>query len=108
MLFYLDNWESVVPGAVPPQLARAEMRARYYGMGNPMRLDSARQRLPKGINENYGRELMELHTLGVDGGYLQADVIAAARILTGWSIDRPRQDRDSSSMTGLTITAGGS
>jgi uncharacterized protein (DUF1800 family) len=68
------------------------MRARYYGMGNPLRLDSAKQRLPKGINENYGRELMELHTLGVDGGYVQADVIAAARILTGWSIERPRQD----------------
>ena len=91
MLFYLDNWESVVPGAVPPQLARAEARARF-GRGNPMRLDSAKQRLPKGINENYGRELMELHTLGVDGGYTQADVIAAARILTGWSIERPRQD----------------
>ena len=91
MLFYLDNWESVAPGAVPPQLARAEARARF-GRGNPMRLDSAKQRLPKGINENYGRELMELHTLGVDGGYTQADVIAAARILTGWSIERPRQD----------------
>ena len=91
MLFYLDNWESVAPGAVPPQLARAEMRARF-GMGNPMRLDSMAQRLPKGINENYGRELMELHTLGVDGGYTQEDVIAAARILTGWSIARPRQD----------------
>ncbi|HKV71099.1 MAG TPA: DUF1800 family protein, partial [Gemmatimonadales bacterium] len=46
MLFYLDNWESVAPGAVPPQLARAEARARF-GRGNPMRLDSARQRLPK-------------------------------------------------------------
>jgi uncharacterized protein (DUF1800 family) len=95
MLFYLDNWESVVPGAVPPQLARAQARARmgYFGRGtNPARLDSASKRLPKGINENYGRELMELHTLGVDGGYTQADVIAAARILTGWSIEKPRQD----------------
>jgi len=91
MLFYLDNWESVAPGAVPPQLARAEARARF-GRGNPARLDSVAQRLPKGINENYGRELMELHTLGVDGGYTQADVIAAARILTGWGIERPRQD----------------
>jgi uncharacterized protein (DUF1800 family) len=95
MLFYLDNWESVVPGAVPPQLARAQARARmgFFGRGaNPARLDSAAKRLPKGINENYGRELMELHTLGVDGGYTQADVIAAARILTGWSIEKPRQD----------------
>ena len=95
MLFYLDNWESVVPGAVPPNLARAEARARFGRGGrggNPARLDSMAQRMPKGINENYGRELMELHTLGVDGGYTQADVIAAARILTGWSIERPRQD----------------
>ena len=91
MLFYLDNWESVAPGAVPPQLARAERRARF-GMGNAMRLDSVARRLPQGLNENYGRELMELHTLGVDGGYTQADVIAAARILTGWGIARPRQD----------------
>ena len=92
MLFYLDNWESVVPGAVPPNLARAETRARFGRGGNPARLDSMAQKMPKGINENYGRELMELHTLGVDGGYTQADVIAAARILTGWSIERPRQD----------------
>ena len=92
MLFYLDNWQSVAPGSIPPNLVRAEIRARSYGMGNSMRLDSAVARLPKGINENYGRELMELHTLGVDGGYTQADVIAAARILTGWSIDKPRQD----------------
>jgi uncharacterized protein (DUF1800 family) len=44
----------------------------------------------KGINENYGRELMELHTLGVDGGYTQRDVQEVARALTGWSIDRPQ------------------
>jgi len=93
MLFYLDNWESVAPGAVPPRLARAEAMARAgRGRVNPARLDSLARRLPQGINENYGRELMELHTLGVDGGYTQADVIAVARILTGWSIDRPRQD----------------
>ena len=41
----------------------------------------------KGLNENYARELMELHTLGVDGGYTQDDVVALARILTGWTID---------------------
>jgi len=92
MLFYLDNWESVAPGAIPPQLARAEIRAQYGMGGNLQRIDSMASRLPKGINENYGRELMELHTLGVDGGYTQADVIAAARILTGWSIEKPRQD----------------
>ena len=49
-------------------------------------------RAPKGINENYARELMELHTLGVDGGYTQDDVINVARILTGWSIAQPQED----------------
>ena len=50
------------------------------------------QKRPQGgLNENYARELMELHTLGVDGGYTQQDVIAVAKILTGWTIDRPQQ-----------------
>ncbi|HEY6193610.1 MAG TPA: DUF1800 domain-containing protein [Candidatus Eisenbacteria bacterium] len=66
MLFYLDNVESVAPG-------------RALG---PNR---------RGINENYARELLELHTLGVDGGYTQADVIDVARILTGWSMEPPAQ-----------------
>jgi uncharacterized protein (DUF1800 family) len=48
----------------------------------------------KGINENYGRELMELHTLGVDGGYTQKDVQEVARAFTGWSIDRPQRSGD--------------
>jgi uncharacterized protein (DUF1800 family) len=80
MMFYLDNWQSVTPGARPPQFAR--IAARRPDLAN---------RMPQGINENYARELMELHTLGVDGGYTQADVIAVARILTGWSIARPQQ-----------------
>ncbi|MBW9334973.1 DUF1800 domain-containing protein [Herbaspirillum sp. RU 5E] len=63
MLYYLDNWLS-------------------SGAGTP----GARGRF-KGLNENYARELMELHTLGVDGGYQQADVITLARILSGWTID---------------------
>jgi len=68
MLFYLDNWQSQAPrddGAVP------------LVAGGPRR---------PGLNENYGRELMELHTLGVDGGYTQEDVIAVARAFTGWTI----------------------
>jgi len=78
MLFYLDNAQSVAPGSAPPFLAR---RARQRpGQG-----------VRTGINENYARELLELHTLGVDGGYTQQDVIAVARIFTGWSIDRPQQ-----------------
>jgi uncharacterized protein (DUF1800 family) len=64
MLFYLDNWENSVPGSAMPN-------------GRPV-----------GLNENYARELMELHTLGVDGGYSQDDVIALARILTGWGLAR--------------------
>jgi uncharacterized protein (DUF1800 family) len=52
--------------------------------------DSTR-RPPRGLNENYARELLELHTLGVDGGYSQEDVIEVARAFTGWSIDKPRQ-----------------
>src|SRR5438046_3750957 len=80
MLFYLDNWESVAPGASPP----VPLSARRRG-GQGVR------RMPKGINENYARELLELHTLGVDGGYTQQDVIEVARIFTGWSIERPQQ-----------------
>jgi uncharacterized protein (DUF1800 family) len=79
MLFYLDNWESVAPGAAPPAVARGFVP------------DSLRRRLPTGPNENYARELLELHTLGVDGGYTQQDVIEVARVLTGWSIARPAQ-----------------
>ncbi len=102
MLFYLDNWESVAPGSVPPAALRLRARplfGRRPGLFDPMR-DPARQdsvrrraleRMPKGINENYARELLELHTLGVEGGYTQQDVIAVARIFTGWSIERPQQ-----------------
>ncbi|MSR07248.1 MAG: DUF1800 domain-containing protein [Gemmatimonadetes bacterium] len=99
MLFYLDNAQSVAPGSEPPQLARLrQARGRPGRMGfgmNPERAESlmarAEERRPKGINENYARELMELHTLGVDGGYTQQDVQNVARILTGWSINQPRQ-----------------
>jgi uncharacterized protein (DUF1800 family) len=80
MMFYLDNWQSVTPGSRPPQFARAAARRPEIAA-----------RMPQGINENYARELMELHTLGVDGGYTQGDVIAVARMLTGWSIARPQQ-----------------
>jgi len=71
MLFYLDNWMSVSPNA---PVARRQPN-------NPRR----------GINENYARALMELHTLGVDGGYTQKDVLEVARCFTGWTIIRPRQ-----------------
>jgi len=72
MLYYLDNFQSVSPDA---DLA-SRMRA------NPKRA----AKLPDGINENYARELMELHTLGVDGGYSQQDISEVARAFTGWTI----------------------
>jgi uncharacterized protein (DUF1800 family) len=91
MLFYLDNWQSTVP--------------RPDGRG-------------RGLNENYGRELLELHTLGVDGGYTQKDVIAVARCFTGWTIQGPQRgggfefndrmhDKGEKVVLGATIPAGG-
>lgn len=79
MLFYLDNWQSQADSAHPtlPDLRVA---------GRPRLRAIANQRPRRGLNENYARELMELHTLGVDGGYSQTDVIEVARALTGWSI----------------------
>ena len=92
MLLYLDNAQSVVPGATPPELARLERRTNRM---RPAQVDSVRRaiarRLPTGINENYARELLELHTLGVDGGYTQGDVENVARMLTGWSVARSAQ-----------------
>ena len=94
MLFYLDNWESV--GAQSP----------------------AAQRRHLGLNENYGRELLELHTLGVDGGYTQKDVTEVARSFTGWTIRQPQQvaefdfnprmhDDGEKTVLGVRIPAGG-
>ena len=85
MLFYLDNWQSSAPN-VQPARAQARPRARLQPLLQP-----PPQRQSRGLNENYGRELMELHTLGVDAGYTQKDVVEVARALTGWTIDRPQQ-----------------
>ena len=82
MLFYLDNARSVADEEHRP--AGYAAAAARFGGANP--------NAPKGLNENYARELMELHTLGVDGGYTQKDVTELARVLTGWSIGRPRED----------------
>jgi uncharacterized protein (DUF1800 family) len=76
MLFYLDNHSSIGPHSI------AAMRAQ----ANP----AAKNRDP-GLNENYARELMELHTLGVDGGYTQKDVTEVAKVFTGWTIEEPRK-----------------
>jgi len=81
MLLYLDNAESIGPNS------RAAERARMNAARNAGNAKKAEE----GLNENYARELMELHTLGVNGGYTQADVIQVARILTGWTVDRPQR-----------------
>jgi len=97
MLFFLDNWESV--GATAPQRGNAKRPVR-------------------GLNENYARELMELHTLGVDGGYTQKDVTEVARCFTGWTIRQPREggdffyndrvhDKGEKTVLGVKIPAGG-
>jgi uncharacterized protein (DUF1800 family) len=104
MLFYLDNWQSVGPNSQAAKFGRGEIgaggrRGRYArrrGIYQPTpqqqeRIDKAKQRIPKGLNENYAREVMELHTLGVNGGYSQKDVTELARVLSGWSIERPRE-----------------
>ena len=117
MLYYLDNWQSVADSG-RPVLARGEARGArgegraMRGRGTPGRgrpvtgrrpgrapaaraaADSAMPARParrRGLNENYGRELLELHTVGVDGGYTQQDVIDVARAFTGWTIETPRQ-----------------
>ncbi|GAB5389251.1 MAG: hypothetical protein Alpg2KO_22190 [Alphaproteobacteria bacterium] len=69
MLLYLDNAQSLGPNS------------------------RAGRRSGRGLNENLAREILELHTLGVDGGYTQDDVIALAKIITGWSVERPRRGR---------------
>lgn len=87
MLYYLDNWESVAPNSfeVGPYAPR---RGTVNGVPNSV-IPNGLQRLAHGLNENYGREIMELHTLGVKGGYTQADVIAVARCFTGWTVRSP-------------------
>jgi uncharacterized protein (DUF1800 family) len=103
MLFYLDNWQSVA--AQQPNAKQAKQTKQ------------AKQNV-RGLNENYARELMELHTLGVDGGYTQQDIIEVARCFTGWTITAPKEggsfsfndknhDKGEKTVLGVTIPAGG-
>jgi len=98
MLFYLDNFQSVSPdannrpnnrrddrGPLMRRLQQQQQQQQQPGQQQPQQ-----QRPRRGINENYARELMELHTLGVDGGYTQKDVQEVARCFTGWTIFQPR------------------
>jgi|SRR5450432_93459 len=107
MLFYLDNWLSVGPDSDEAQGLRRKppnrdfnrgfggrgMRRRFPAPPPPRRQAKAKRKLD-GLNENYGRELMELHTLGVNGGYTQHDVTEVARVFTGWTIREPRKGGD--------------
>jgi uncharacterized protein (DUF1800 family) len=112
MLFYLDNFESRSPNSQPAnqaggrlaQLVRSgnltpQMRERIktnQGLTDAeldqriKRLQNQQQRARVGLNENYARELMELHTMGVDSGYTQKDIVEVARAFTGWTIADPR------------------
>jgi uncharacterized protein (DUF1800 family) len=96
MLFYLDNYLSADPNAAQRAASERAMRqqARYRRFGGPppARPVQQQKKNTRGLNENYGRELMELHTLGVDGGYTQKDVTEVARCFTGWSIEKPKVD----------------
>jgi uncharacterized protein (DUF1800 family) len=96
MLFYLDNWLSVGPHS---EMALGMPRAGSYRRGpfgipvyrppNPNAQQKKNKR--EGLNENYARELMELHTLSVNGGYSQKDVTEVAKVFTGWTLKQPRQ-----------------
>src|ERR1700726_258956 len=91
MLFYLDNYLSADPRAFAPKHAPPAKHTpppKHSAPSHPLPPLGGK----RGLNENYGRELMELHTLGVDGGYNQEDVIAVARAFTGWTIESPREN----------------
>jgi uncharacterized protein (DUF1800 family) len=89
MLFYLDNWLSVGPNSDVangvPKNANKAWRRRSVSTTTQSKGKRS------GLNENYGRELMELHTLGVNGGYTQKDVTEVARVFTGWTLKRPKE-----------------
>jgi len=99
MLFYLDNARSMADSTQPTLAGggRREAGSVRGGIFGRRRVPVQRpprqqqQRKHPGLNENYGRELLELHTLGVDGGYTQQDVINVARAFTGWTIRPPAQ-----------------
>jgi uncharacterized protein (DUF1800 family) len=90
MLFYLDNWLSVGPDSAQA-LGIPQHPNGPYGRRYPPRPRPNQGKRPSGLNENYGRELLELHTLSVNGGYSQRDVTEVAKVFTGWTIDKPYQ-----------------
>ncbi len=87
MLFYLDNWMSEGPNSMKGLgiSAHPSRYAPHYPPGSPY----VKRKQNNGLNENYGRELLELHTLSVNGGYSQRDVTEVAKVFTGWTIEKP-------------------
>ena len=84
MLFYLDNWLSVGPNSAQALGLPQHPRGHYYPR-------PGQKKRNLGLNENYGRELLELHTLSVNGGYSQRDVTEVAKVFTGWTIEKPAE-----------------
>jgi uncharacterized protein (DUF1800 family) len=120
MLFYLDNFMSADPLAAQrlAEQRAARRQTRRRSGRSPENPQATKKKQGRGLNENYGRELMELHTLGVDGGYTQKDVSEVARSFTGWTIEKPREnpqfkfderihDPDPKMVLGKKIHAGG-
>ena len=97
MLFYLDNWMSVGPNSTQALGMPARPLRPYGPYGRPRRFPApnpnAKRKQDSGLNENYGRELLELHTLSVNGGYSQRDVTEVAKVFTGWTIEKPYRRR---------------
>ena len=101
MLFYLDNWQSEGPdsdaaqdrpaAAHPPGWHPRAVALHPAPQGQQPNAQNNPQKHRSGLNENYARELMELHTLGVNGGYTQQDVTEVARVFTGWTLEEPRR-----------------
>jgi len=95
MLYYLDNWMSVGPNSMQALGLPERPAVRYGPYGRPHVYrganSNAKRKQNSGLNENYGRELLELHTLSVNGGYSQRDVTEVAKVFTGWTIDKPEQ-----------------
>ena len=116
MLVYLDNFRSSREQDVGPVERRIAERVKTETLGLDAADAAATTPSRRGLNENYGRELLELHTLGVDGGYTQKDVQEVARAFTGWTIDpqsgefrfrRQWHDNAAKTVLGTTLPAGG-
>jgi len=88
MLFYLDNWLSVGPNSDAANGIRTRTAKKQNHKDVPVTQAKGKR---NGLNENFGRELMELHTLGVNGGYSQKDVTEVARVFTGWTLKQPKE-----------------